>query len=404
MLPMDNPILPYAWGSRTAIAELSGRPPSETPEAELWMGAHPKAPSRVRVNGEWYALDRLIAADPASVMGDEAAARFPEGLPYLFKVLAAAAPLSIQAHPDKDQAGEGFRRENEQGIPLSAPHRNYRDDNHKPELITALTPFWGLNGFRFPSEICSLLGAACPVALGEMTARLAAEPEDAALRFFYQGLMELDAGRREAALSEALEWAGRTRSAEAEWVRRLHEFWPGDMGVLSPLYLNLVCLAPGQSMYLPAGQLHAYLDGTGIELMANSDNVLRGGLTPKHMDIPELMRVLRFSAGPPKVRDGLPAALPEEGAFEAVEFFHETPAREFLLSMLRIPAGRARSHVVTGPEILLCVSGEAEVRSGGMAPVRVFRGHSVLATGRAGSVHLSGPAVLYRAAVPPAAR
>ena len=211
--------------------------------------------------------------------------RFGNELPFLFKVLAAEVPLSIQAHPNQEQARSGWARENAEGIPLDAPRRNYRDLNHKPELLCALTPFVALKGFRpFDETTRGLDPIARPELAGE-PARLGREQSPAALRSLFARLMTLEADEREPLLKRAAAQAARKPADPAwRWVKSLMERHPGDVGALAPLYHNLVTLAPGQAFFLPAGELHAYLEGTALEIMANSDNVLRGGLTPKHVD------------------------------------------------------------------------------------------------------------------------
>lgn len=394
---MQNTIQPYAWGSRTAIAALRGEPsPSAGPQAELWIGAHPKAPSLVRVHRRWVPLPELIAADPAGMLGAAAAARFDGQLPYLLKVLAAERPLSIQAHPSRAQAREGFARENRLKIPLDAPHRNYRDANHKPECICALTPFWALSGFRAVPEILARLR---PV----MAARAAGPLDDLArregsdgLRAFFTWLMTLPAAQRETLVAAAAAQAAvlADRDPAFGWVRRLQVEYPGDAGVLAPLLLNLVCLAPGEALFLPAGELHAYLEGVGIELMANSDNVLRGGLTPKHVDLPELLRVLTFEER--KIEVLRPAAAgPCEGRYAS-------RAEEFQLAVLTVDGDR----VYSGParrsvEVLLCVEGEGrlgDLAGGGDLALR--QGQSALIPAAAGAYRLSGAGRFFKAAVP----
>jgi mannose-6-phosphate isomerase len=289
---LENVVQPYAWGSTTAIADLLGQPsPAPEPQAELWMGTHSQGPSMVIADGGRIPLQQLIEQQPHDILGPDIVLRFGKALPYLFKVLAAARPLSIQAHPSKDQAEAGFSREDREGKPLDAPDRSYRDDNHKPEIICALTPFWGLNGFGRPSDAAELLAPVCPKALEDGFQRLTS-PQGQGLREFFTAMLTLSADQRQTAARQVVKKA--TPRAEASpvyrWMVDLALAYPADMGILSPALLNLICLAPGQAMYLPAGQLHAYLDGVGIELMANSDNVLRGGLTPKHVDVPELLK------------------------------------------------------------------------------------------------------------------
>ena len=394
---MRNTIQPYAWGSRTAIAELRGEPsPAAEPQAELWIGAHPKAPSGVRVRGRWEPLDELIAADPAGILGAAAATRFNGQLPYLLKVLAAERPLSIQAHPSRDQAREGFARENRLKIALDAPQRNYRDANHKPECICALTPFWALSGFRVPTEILAGLAPVLPTQAAEALQDLARGDAGDGLKRFFIWLMTLPAAQRRPLVAAAAGQAAALAGLDPayDWVRRLQAEYPGDAGVLAPLMLNLVQLAPGEALFLPAGELHAYLQGVGIELMANSDNVLRGGLTPKHVDLPELLRVLNFAERRIEVLHPAPAG-PCEGRYAS-------PAEEFQLAVLSVDGRRTYS----GParrsvEILLCVEGEGRLGDpAGAGELALSRGQSALIPAAAGAYRLSGAGRFYKAGLP----
>ena len=396
LYPMENPIQNYAWGSRTALAGLQGRAdPVVQPEAELWMGAHPKAPSKVRIGGAWAALPTVLAQNPGAFLGGGAAAS-AGSLPYLFKVLAAAEPLSIQAHPSQSQAREGFAREDRQGIPRDAPQRNYRDPNHKPELICALAPFWALCGFRPAAEIRALFNRLCPLALGDELRQLEHCKPDDFLRQFFALLMELAPDRRRAVTGEALANARdlMDESEQYRWITILNEKYPGDIGILAPAFLNCLCLEPGQALFLPAGELHAYLDGTAIEIMANSDNVLRGGLTPKHVDVPELLQVLNFRSRTPQVLT--PRAL------AGGEARYPTWADEFQLSVIELDGHREYSgNSPVSAEILLAVSGRAEIRipETGEA-LTLDQGRSVLIPAIAPEYRISGPACLYKAAVP----
>jgi len=394
---LKNLVQAYAWGSKTAIADLLDKPgPADTPQAELWMGAHPKAPSRVRLPDGTITLDRFIAADPPAVLGPATAQRFDSRLPFLFKVLAAAKPLSIQAHPDLQQAREGFARENEAGIDIKASDRNYRDANHKPECICALTDFWALNGFRDSDDMARQLTALCPRTLRQLVAKTL--PVNAApdLRALFNALLSLDAAACRRVIDEALASLGTQPNTAAigRWVKALQDEYPYDIGVLSPAILNLVCLAPGQAMYLPAGQLHAYLEGVGIELMANSDNVLRGGLTPKHVDIPELMRVLNFKA------TTLEILSPE--TVSSTEQVFRTPADEFELSVISVspdqPHGNPQRSAV---QLLLCTAGRATVtRAHDPAKMTVPKGTCLLIKAGAPAFQIEGAATFYKAAVP----
>ncbi len=394
VLVLDNPIRNYAWGSRTAIAEMLGRPsPSPAPEAELWIGAHPSAPSRVVEPQGLGTLDRAIQDDPVSVLGSEVCDRFGNELPFLLKVLAVREPLSIQAHPNQEQARGGWARENAEGIPLDAPRRNYRDMNHKPELVCALTPFVALEGFRPFDEVCRGLDPLARPELVAETGRLAREQTPAALRALFARLMTLEPEEREPLLKRAAAQAARRATDPAwRWVKRLMDQYPGDMGALAPLYLNLVSLGPGEALYLPAGELHAYLEGTALEIMANSDNVLRGGLTPKHVDLQELLAVLTFDAEPAEVLkpqvDG-----PGEASIK-------TPAREFELGFLEVLPGRPfASTAGRGVEILLQLEGHSRLKGGG-CEVALERGRSVLVPAAVASYVLEGGGRIARARVP----
>ncbi len=291
-------IVSYPWGSRTGIAAFLGRRPAEEPEAELWMGAHPKAPSEVEVDGRWTSLAALVEAAPQDVLGRRVADRHGSGLPFLFKVLAAGRALSIQAHPDRRQAAAGCRREDRLGIPRDAPRRNYRDASHKPEILYALTPFSALRGFRPAAEAFELMAqAGVAEALPEACAALRAGD----LKGFFTAYMALDQGRVAAVLAAALETIAAAATDDGAFARvlELARQFPGDRGVLAPLYLHLLELEPGQALFTGPGVLHAYLEGVGLELMASSDNVVRGGLTDKHVDVAELLAILRFETQPP---------------------------------------------------------------------------------------------------------
>lgn len=386
---ITNPVQNYPWGSRTSLSEILGIPnPTDEPQAELWMGAHPKAPSRV-LSGESdpalsLSLDNLIARNPGALLGEPGASLFGGRLPYLFKVLAAAQSLSIQAHPSLGQARAGFEREEKAGIPADAPHRNYKDPNHKPEILCALTPFKALWGFRSLDEIQEVFrNLGTP---GEILSR-----RDT-IRGFFLALMEM----KRTGIQEMLEAAVKPGvlpegHSGAAWTARLQDLYPGDRGVLAPLYLNVVDLEPGEAIFIPSGELHAYLEGTGMELMANSDNVLRGGLTPKHVDIPELLSVLSFeSREPAKVTvTGTPACA-----------LYPVPAREFLLT--RIVLTREETILERqsrGAEIFLCLDGGVKfLWSEG--ELSLERGESVFIGADTGGYRLEGEGLLFGASVP----
>lgn len=296
MQKLINAVQNYAWGSKTALTELYGMPnPDGLPMAELWMGAHPKSSSQVLENGQPRALRDVIDADQASTLGKAVADRFGE-LPFLFKVLCADQPLSIQVHPNKKASEIGFAKENADGIPLDAAERNYKDPNHKPELVFALTPFLAMNAFREFSEIVSLLQ---PVAgAHHAIAHFLEKPGAERLAQLFASLLNMQGEEKSRALG-VLKAALNSQQGEPwETIRVISEFYPDDSGLFSPLLLNVVKLEPGEAMFLFAETPHAYLKGVALEVMANSDNVLRAGLTPKYIDIPELVANVKFEAKP----------------------------------------------------------------------------------------------------------
>lgn len=287
---LEGAVRRYEWGSPTAIPELLGVEPDGRPVAELWFGAHPDDPSTAPDHGA--TLDELIAADPVHAVGSSVIERFGERLPFLLKVLAADRALSIQVHPTLEQARTGFAAEDAAGVPRAAPQRNYRDPNHKPELICALTRFEALCGFRPVAETQALLAELDVPELGFLAGALAGP---APLRTAFTAVLEHDdVASLVAALVPAAGRLGR-HSDLARVVELTSTDFPGDVGVVLSLLLNYVRLDPGEAIFLGAGNVHAYLRGTGVEIMATSDNVLRCGLTPKHIDVDELVSVTDFS-------------------------------------------------------------------------------------------------------------
>jgi len=389
---LEGSIQHYPWGSKTAIPELLGwTSPSERPCAELWIGAHPKAPAQVRLDGDRVPLDAWIAADPVAVLGERVAARFERELPFLFKVLSVASPLSIQAHPSSEQARAGFERENRAGIAVDDPRRNYRDPHPKPELVCALTRFEALNRFREPEAIRLGLAALGARDLAPLLADWARAPEGAGLPGFFEALMALDPTARERVAERASDWARGAVSElpSARWVARIAQDHPGDIGVLAPLLLNVVELEPGEAMFLPAGELHCYLSGVAIEIMANSDNVLRGGLTPKHVDVPELLRTLAFRSGPIETL--------HREAIAPAGFRYPTPAEEFELAVLEPAAGAAyNAPERRGVELLLCTDGSGRLQTEQSHALQ--RGDCWLIPAAAPGYRIEGPVTVYRAA------
>ena len=360
------------------------------------MGAHPSAPSVAVVGGEPRSLLEWIEERPQEILGPRAHAKFQGRLPFLMKLLAADRPLSIQAHPDAEQAREGFARENAAGIPLEAPERCYRDPSHKPELICALTPFWALRGFRAPGEIRALVGKLGVPELEAAAECLAAAGEGEALSAWLRGLYAL-APQARVHLVRAAARAAAERADEDvafDWVARLQQLHRDDVGVLAPLFLHAVRLEPGEALFLPARELHSYLQGMGVELMASSDNVLRGGLTSKPLAVAELLRILRFQRGRPEPLRAREAAPGWE--------VWRTPALEFELARAVLRGGPAiASAAQRSVEILLCTEGEVEARPRTRTPrVRLAQGASCLVPAAAGAYRVSGRGTLYRASVP----
>ncbi len=399
----------YAWGSRTAIAEFTGRPaPTAHPEAELWLGAHPGDPARLEGPGGGVSLLDAIAADPEGELGPVVQQRFGDALPFLVKVLAADEPLSLQAHPSAEQAMEGFQREDGAGVPVTSPVRNYRDRSHKPELLVALSDFQALAGFRPAARSVVFMRSLGVPELDPYIGLLTDRSDAAGLRALFTTWITAPQSDIDALIPAVLEGAvAYIRSGakefvdEARTILELGERYPGDAGVLAALLLNRIALAPGEGIFLPAGNLHSYLHGVGMEVMANSDNVLRGGLTPKHVDVPELLRVLDFT----------PVADARVSTHrEGIDVVYDTPAAEFAASML-ILDGANLGHEVDaparhdGPQILVCTEGSvilrAERHDQGAGEVRIDRGAAAWVAADDGPIRLeaSTPSRVFRATV-----
>lgn len=346
---IEGAVKKYDWGSLTAIPDLLGRPPTGEPWAELWFGAHPASPATVGARAE--PLDRLIAADPLAALGPAVASRYGR-LPFLLKVLAAAAPLSLQAHPSAENAEAGFAREEAMGISRDAPQRMFRDRSAKPEMICALSRFEALCGFRDPRRTVDLLETLDAAPLDPLRLRIDGLPGPQmcdvlswllTLDPFAAAELAASATEACAALTGDDEWTG-LRAA----VAGLGAQFPGDRAVVAALLLNHVVLTPGEAMFVDSGCLHAYLSGTAVELMAESDNVVRAGLTSKHVDPATLIEVV----------DGTPSGAPVQHP-EPVDgvVTYSTPAPEFSLRRLEVDGSLT---VTAGPSVLLCTDGCVE--------------------------------------------
>lgn len=368
MYRLTNTLRHYAWGSTSAMAAFLATEPSGLAEAELWLGAHPGSPSRALLpNGSTMPLDSLIAESPENTLGATGRAAFGDQLPFLMKVLAAGSPLSLQVHPNRQQARAGFELEEQQNVPKDAEHRNYKDPNHKPEMIVAVSGFEALCGFRPVAESRMVFqhllnqapaGAAPAAMLADVIEALGNAEESTALR---SAFLRLNSSAEDiqgvAAIAEtSLNGGNSPHRTELSTLLELHSLYPGDPGALISLLLNHVSLEPGQAVFLPAGNLHAYLGGLGIEVMASSDNVLRCGLTPKHVDIPELLKVLDFRS--------VPVPLLEPSATHPGERLWEPPFREFQLQRLQLgPDSKPTPLAQNGPAIVLVTSGAMTLQS-----------------------------------------
>lgn len=408
---LEGAIQRYAWGGSRFIPELIGietRP--DLPAAELWLGAHPTAPATTHVGEHRIELDDLIAASPEAFLGPSVSARFDRTLPYLLKVLDVARMLSIQAHPTSAQAVEGFERDNRRGLAATAADRNYRDSRHKPEMQVALTDFWMLHGFRPVEELEAALGAVAELADITRQLRVAGGAADAdRLRRVYQHVMTLPQDVVDRMLSPlAARLAPRYRAGRFDrstpefWAARAFEQFPlpdghVDRGIVSIFLMNLVHLEPGQAIFIGAGVLHAHLEGVAVELMANSDNVLRGGLTPKHVDVVELLRIISVDSAPPAFL--VPVRV------STTEIVFRAPADEFQLSRVRVTADQPHwAGPVQGADTLLVVEGSGRARVAEQG-VPLARGSSVIIPhGAVYAVETDGEVVAFKASVPAAPR
>ncbi len=358
LVKLSGAVQHYDWGGKTYIPQLTGvKNSDDQPFAELWMGDHPGAPATAFLPEGEIALNDLFKAAP-DWLGGKMAAAFGTRLPYLLKILDVRSMLSIQVHPDKPAAVEGFREENEAGIPINAPIRNFKDDNHKPEVMVALSDFWLLHGFRSDEETDQLLKSSVP----ELTF-LHETWKSSGIKVVYRHLMEMPQEEVDALLTPLAERLGAKTPEDKQhpdfWAwRAIESFRPAkgrfDRGIFSIYLFNLVNLRPGEGIYQGAGIPHAYLEGVNVELMANSDNVFRGGLTTKHIDVPLLLQHLHFDPV-------TPVAIPGISRSET-EIIYPTPAPDFELSCVRLEKDQLHTSESTcGPHILIVLEGSVLV-------------------------------------------
>jgi mannose-6-phosphate isomerase len=401
ILPLTGTIQDYAWGGHTFLPSLIGiENTNQKPHAELWLGAHHQAPAQVEHLGSMRKLHELIGQFPREMLGPRAESN--PALPYLFKILDVRQMLSIQAHPNKRQAEEGFAKENAAGLAATHRQRNYKDDNHKPEIHVALTDFWLLHGFRPIHEIVATLGSVPEFAtyFASDAIRLQRHPDF--LPEFYQKILNLPQEAVDSLLSpliERIKNESPTKDSPDFWaLRAAHDFMLPDChfdkGIMSIYLLNLVRLHPGEGTFQSAGTLHAYLEGVNVELMASSDNVLRGGLTPKHVDPAELMNIVDFRTERPEILSGT-----QVSPFEKIFL---SPVDDFALSRLDLPPHTTYSLVARhGPDTMVFLEGEAEVRSTATTLHRT-KGEACFISHDVTYEILTGekPALIFRASLP----
>ncbi|MDO5663247.1 MAG: mannose-6-phosphate isomerase, class I [Brachybacterium sp.] len=391
----------YSWGSADALPSFLGRVPDGRPWAELWYGAHPLGPSTLA--GEGLPLDREIARRPRALLGDGVARAFAEQLPFMLKVIAPARPLSLQVHPTREHAEESFAAENAAGLSLDAPHRNYRDDNHKPEMVLALERFEALCGFRTPRRAASIVAGLDTSLTTRLHALLTSHPTAHGMRAAFRTLVAPSL-RPTPALVEEVADACRARLDAGDSpspridraVGALQDHFPGDPGVVAALLLNPVTLQPGEAMFVPPGAMHAYLSGLGIEVMAASDNVLRAGLTPKRVDADEVLQCVSVQAAPPL------RVAPERLTDATVAYYAPIDDFELTVTTLKDPPGQfhpRRTIPGTGPRILLAVEGDMLLESDA-GRRRLDAGRALFVPADAGHVRLGGRGRLVQAGVP----
>ena len=384
---LKNQIQNYAWGSREILGRMRGVPvPTEQPEAEVWVGAHPAAPSRATVDGAESPLNELIVENPSRFLRPD---RTSDWFPFLFKILAIDAPLSIQVHPTPEQAIAGFEDEQARGIAIDAPYRNYKDRYSKPETVIALSPMRVLTGVR-PVEQLKTLAAA-------FGAAWLAERAELSPKQLLTEIIRLPEETASAAVQHLVDTAAGLLGASndvvadaAELVRIVDGKYPGDRGLLVAFVMNLVHLAPGESAFTPDGQVHAYVSGTAIVLMNPSDNVMRAGLTAKHIDTEELIKVLGEKQDAPVIQ----RPNPEDGPLGTYAMWDERMS----VTRVRVEEGKPLSYTFKGISAALSVAGKVTIQAkdgNGTDEFVLGATESVLHVGEPSEAVLSGSGELY---------
>lgn len=390
LFKLENVIQNYAWGSKTALQSLFGvENTKQQPQAEIWMGAHPNGSSTIFIDGQKSLLASAIDVNPKFWLGEKFES-YESQLPFLVKILAAEQPLSIQVHPSKVAAKHGFEKENRLGLAIDAPERNFKDSNHKPELIYAITPYLAMNGFRDLQVIHKLFSAAILPSLNDILAPFLAIPTKETLQQLFSTILQMDEAKKTRVVKELLNFEP-TQEEDVEvidafrLIAELAKLYPCDVGLFSPLFLNVVELQPGEAMFLFAETPHAYLKGVGVEVMANSDNVLRAGLTPKYIDVPALLANTKFESI--KVSD-----LRMQPYQEGNRSVYPIPVDDFKFDIIR--EGEFEN-VVSSPEILLCIDGNVEICSS-QNRVSLTAGESVIIPASASSYSFNNHGTVVR--------
>jgi mannose-6-phosphate isomerase len=384
--PLKNPIKNFPWGSRTVISDHFGiENLASDHQAELWMGAHPSSSSVISSEGIDVRLCDAISSNPELWLGKNQ--KISQSLPFLMKVLAAEEPLSIQVHPSKTSAESGFASENERGVPLDSECRNYKDPNHKPELVYAITPYLAMNGFREFEQIVANFDLVDVSSIEDLYKPFRQNPCSLTLASFFSSLLALNGDRKERAIVELLASIEESKPDFWPLIKRLQGLYPRDIGLFSPLFLNIIELKPGQAMFLYAETPHAYINGLGVEIMANSDNVLRAGLTPKHIDIDELVKNTCF----------------EPISFKSIVM---EPVKTTSIKSYPIPVDDFKFDVITpvqqvlipmkSAEILFCLSGSINIKAESGSHV-LNKGESVVLPASANQYEILGQGTVARA-------
>ncbi|EPN8460615.1 mannose-6-phosphate isomerase, class I [Vibrio cidicii] len=380
-LKMDNKIQNYDWGSRTAIQDLFGfANQAQQPQAEVWMGTHPNGCSMVKQGSTHVSLSELIKQDPSAFLSQSTAKTFGD-LPFLFKILAADKALSIQVHPNKQDAELGYAKEQEQGVPQSAFNRNYKDANHKPELVYALTEYQAMNGFRPFDEIIAGFRLCDIPEINGYLEQFERNPNQDGLCHFFVEILSMKEARKLNAVDHLLSYAAMNQARPVyALILDLAEQYPNDVGLFAPLLLNVITLKPGEAMFLCARTPHAYIKGTGLEIMANSDNVLRAGLTPKHMDVEELVKCTDFVPKPINT-------LLTQAKISGCEHHFPVPVQDFQFSVFQAP--KDQQVEMSSAEILMPIDADVALLAQSGETLVLGKGQSAFIPAYVGTYRLS---------------